>query len=245
MSQLPEQQYTRPRSSDSDRGDEGTADSLPLHHNRGHFYLFALLSPPKATSASRFIYPHLLLATHFLEHAYIYDIPSNRLLKTIELGGPDEQIHQIYYVEHNLKHIFICTRYVVYVYGKEDGRLFLKLPLNIVPHLRLRVAWDGVTLFDPMPRAVMQKMDLVPVEREETQYSPVASMGEFSAVHVSECGGIWVIMNEAGYILVITGGQEDPTQITVVSVLLGDGELTYLAFDGHHIAVAGVSPHCR
>jgi hypothetical protein len=83
-------------------------------------------------------------------------------------------------------------------------------------------------------------MSLKMVGIEEAQYIPSAS-GEFCAVHVSPSGGIWVIMNEKDYILVVTGGAEGPTQIVVVSVFIGDPALTYLAFDGHHIAVAGVS----
>ena len=136
--------------------------------------------------------------------------------------------------------MFVCTEDAVYVYGKDDGRLFATVRADVMPHVRLRVA-DEYSPHDPPPvDSTTQKMKLWVVGREHAQYLPSAS-GEFYAVHVSPCGGIWVIMNERDYILVITGGSKDPTQLTVVSIFLGDPELVYLAFDGHHIAVAGVS----
>jgi hypothetical protein len=229
-----ESELERPPSGDP------TAPRPPIP-TRGVFRPFTLLQTPEPTSASRFVYPHLVLSTRFLQYAYIYDIPSNKLIKTIKLGDVADQLNRIYYIEHNATHIFICTEDAVYIYGKEDGRLFLKLPADVTPHVRLRVAWEeGLALYDPIPAAPpAQRMKLVIVGAEEAPYTPTPA--EFCAVHVSPCGGIWVIMHEMDYILVVTGGAKDPTEITVTSVFLGDPALTYLAFDGHHIAVAGVS----
>lgn len=206
---------------------------------RGCFQPFLLLSPPTPTSASRYVHPHLVLVTRFLQFAYIYDIPNNRLVKTLTLQPADDgRPSTVYYVEHSRIHVFICTEDAVYIYTKDGGRLFATVRPDVVLTKQLKVATN--ILQDPdisSDSSEAQKMQLLTVHPVQA----LNAVGEYSAIHVSPCGGIWVIMKEMDEILVIVGGAEDPARMKVVSVQLDDPDLFYLAFDGHHIAVAGVS----
>lgn len=204
---------------------------------RGCFQPFGLLDPPTSTSASRYVHPHLVLATRLLETVYVYDIPNNRLAQTISLEPADDgRPSTVYYVEHSRTHVFICTEDAVHVYSKADGKLYATVRTDIVPDLWLVVPRVPIWPSKSVGIEETQRERLIAVNPAQTR--PHAS-GEFCAVHVSPCGNIWVIMNERNYILVIIGGNEDPTRMRVATIVLNDPELVYLAFDGHHIAVAG------
>lgn len=94
---------------------------LPSLPRRGVYLPFALLNPPTRTKASRFVYPHLVMASEAAHKAYIWDIPTSTLIQTIvidPLPQPgDYGLPQIiYYVELNEDFVFVCWSFCLMVY---------------------------------------------------------------------------------------------------------------------------------
>lgn len=97
------------------------------HHSetlRGHFRPWALIQPPMTSRSSRFVYPLLLAASQ--EQAFIWDVPTGRLVATIDnmqarVNG--EVLGRVNYVELNEDYVVVC--------GSKQLRIFLNRPQGI------------------------------------------------------------------------------------------------------------------
>ncbi|KIO32681.1 hypothetical protein M407DRAFT_18440, partial [Tulasnella calospora MUT 4182] len=63
------------------------SDETPTHR-RGVYLPFALLMSPAEARCYRLVYPHLLVASEFSRQAFIWDIPTARLVETINIQTP-------------------------------------------------------------------------------------------------------------------------------------------------------------
>lgn len=199
--------------------------------NRGKFWPFAVLQPPRPTSASRYVHPHLVLATRDCSFAYLYDVPNTTLLKTISLSGSTGRT--VRYVEHSPTHIFVCTADDVRLFRKSDGHLAFTLTRSTPIFQLLSVPSDMDLTDQAAPLLVVS--DITDWE---------AACEDFQAVHVSPCGRVWVVLQDSPGILVVTGcGESETVQVTAIDLFTSD--LQYLAFDGYHIAIAAVSIICH
>jgi hypothetical protein len=215
----------------SSRSPQGVQTDDALH--RGKFQPFTVLTTPTPTSASRYVHPHLVVATRNCSFAYIYDVPNARLLKAIPLEEISTEM--VRYVEHSQKHIFVCTNDQVLVFRKSDAQRVFTLTKHMQLDQALLVAWPHLS----WELQIMDRTIEAPFI-SDVDVGKISDYGSnFSATHISACGRILVVMLEAQAILVITGfDDEEPLRIT--GIMLSDA-LGYLAFDGYHIAIAGVS----
>ena len=81
------------------------------------------------TSAFRFVYPTLIVAAY--DHAYLWDIPSGRLIQTIEecqliaLEDGNNHLLGIKYVEISERHVFITGQFYLRVFSRATGKSVL------------------------------------------------------------------------------------------------------------------------
>ena len=94
------------------------------------FEPWAVLHMPEKTRAFRFVYPTLIVAAH--DNAYLWDIPSGKLIQTIKecqsmlLGdGSYLHLHGIVYVEISERHVFIVGHLYVRVFSRATGKSVL------------------------------------------------------------------------------------------------------------------------
>lgn len=217
------------------RAEESTSDEAGCEKSelrdleyRGQFTPFCVLTPPKVTSASRFVYPELVVVTRDATNAYIFNVPTARLVKTLELEALEDET--VCYVDHSPTHVFICTTLTMSAYRKSDGQRDMRLTRDQLSpnHVYNAVVRPGERLCD------LNMIQYLASEQDEAMYK------EYLAVHVSPCGRIWVLIQEQKHLYICTGGfegGEEPLEMTRID--LPDGELYYLAFDGKNIAVAG------
>jgi hypothetical protein len=201
---------------------------------RGRFEPFLVISPPMNVSASRFVYPQLLVATRDQAFAYLYDVPTGKLDKTITIN--DGTATTLHYVEHGPRHIYICTEATVSAYRKSDGKLVFSLTHdNVAQHQY------SVTPPDDLDELSVNSLYL-PLTSEAADQHKNLGHGygvDFNAIHISPCEEIMVVISE-GSIFVVTGWEEKPEE-PQITWIQSDDEFDYLGFDGKHIAVAGVS----
>ncbi|KAG9043937.1 hypothetical protein FS837_008957 [Tulasnella sp. UAMH 9824] len=100
-----------------------TRDPPPSLPRRGVYLPFALLNSPARTRASRFVYPHLLLASEAARKAYIWDVTTSSLVQTVEINPPPHPENlglpeAIYYVELNQEFVFVCWSFSLVVYRR-------------------------------------------------------------------------------------------------------------------------------
>ncbi|KAG8905735.1 hypothetical protein FRB99_008372 [Tulasnella sp. 403] len=88
---------------------------------RGAYFPFALLRLPGEGSAYRFVYPSLLVASGPQSEAYIWDIPTARLIQTITIEPITHPESRIFYVELNQDYVFVCWRSEVIAYSRQVG----------------------------------------------------------------------------------------------------------------------------
>ena len=87
----------------------------------GLFQPWAVLHMPERTSANfRFVYPTLVVAAY--DHAYLWDIPSGKLIHTIEdyqliasEDGDNHYLHGIMCVEISERRVFIAAQFYMRV----------------------------------------------------------------------------------------------------------------------------------
>ncbi|KAG8832908.1 hypothetical protein FRC17_000350 [Serendipita sp. 399] len=229
----------------------GYRDDLP--GIRGRFEPFVCLHTETATSASRFVYPHLVLATRDAQIAYIYDVPSAKLLRKIELN-PDNTVglegdDRVNYVEQSQTHVFVCMERQIVTYKKSDGAVDLIFRARQPPTHMLSIDPQdpGFEEEDDEEEGygsweTTKKLPLCSIEDRSLLFKHFAhsALRTFQAVHVSPCGRIWVAICDESFIYVVTGGLEGTgSALEITEIYLGVEELHYLAFDGYHIAVAG------
>ena len=96
----------------------------------GYFQPWAVLHMPEVTSAFRFVYPTLIVAAY--DRAYLWDIPSGKLIQTIEEcqfialeDGDNEYLLGIKYVEISERHVFIAGQYYLRVFSRATGKSVL------------------------------------------------------------------------------------------------------------------------
>ncbi|PVF96337.1 hypothetical protein CPB86DRAFT_762356 [Serendipita vermifera] len=217
-----------PLEDDSDM--EGSSPPTSPISTRGRFEPFIVLSPPMTVSASRFVYPQLLVATREQAFAYLYDVPSGNLVKTITIN--DSTGTSIHYVEHGPRHIYICTEAAVSAYRKSDGKLVFSLNHD-------SVAQHHYTLTSPEDTDGVNSLHLplVPKPADPNNTLVHGNGVDFIAIHISSCEGIIVVISE-GSIFIVTGWEERPEEPEITWIQSTD-EFEYLGFDGKHIAVAG------
>jgi len=196
--------------------------------HRGQFQPFTLLTTPAPISASRYVHPHLVAATRNCSFAYVYDVPNARLFKTIPLE--ENSTDMVRYVEHSQKHVFVCTKDRVLVFRKSDAQRVFTLTKDTPIDQALGVHWRRNR------KSPRNEGRLVSDSVERINFGT-----NFSAAHISPCGRILVVMLEAWTILAITGFDDDAEPLQVTGIMTSEAISHYLAFDGYHIAVAGVS----
>ncbi|KAG8872248.1 hypothetical protein FRB97_007833 [Tulasnella sp. 331] len=134
--------------------DIGEGNTPARQPHRGVYIPFALLQSPAVTRASRFVYPHMLLATMSLGgKAFIWHIPSSTLVETIDIRSPNgaplelpagvdpeavepEDSECINYVELSDEFVFVCWKNGVTAYRRRPskdgttGQLAFNLPMS-------------------------------------------------------------------------------------------------------------------
>jgi hypothetical protein len=82
---------------------------------------------PENSRAFRFVFPTLLVASH--TNAYLWDVPSGRLIQTIpEIQGKTE-LGSIRYVELSAKYVVICGKKQLRIFSRSNqGKLLLAIP---------------------------------------------------------------------------------------------------------------------
>ncbi|KAG8924583.1 hypothetical protein FRC02_010334 [Tulasnella sp. 418] len=103
----------------------------PNPGRRGIYVPFAVLQVLDVARASRFVYPNLVVAYSRGRKAYIWDIPTSRLIETIDVkphplqplseenAQPTEDLRaNIRYVELSQDHVFICWDREMVVYRR-------------------------------------------------------------------------------------------------------------------------------
>ncbi|KAG8827109.1 hypothetical protein FRC19_005537 [Serendipita sp. 401] len=231
---------------------EGLEENTQIERSdqRGKFQPFICLNTEVPTSASRFVYPHLVLATRDALFVFVYDVPNAKLLRKIELdqdnvldGDGDDEDETVNYVEHSPTHVFVCMERQIGIYKKSDGKADLVFRTTHPPDYLLSIDPEDPE-FEDEEEVTLTSMELPlrPIENHTIRLNNFAHSGlrEFKAVHVSPCGRIWVAICEESFVYIVTGGLEGtnfPLELT--EIYLGEEELYYLAFDGYHVAVAG------
>lgn len=167
-----------------------------------------------------------MLATPDNTHAYVYDVPNAKLVKTIPLTG--QEANAVFYVEHSQTHVFVCTGMAIDAYRKSDCKHVFTLPHDNKPATHEYQTTDLMEGIDGR-----HALGLIP-------RSPAArtAVYQFIAIHVSPCGQKFVGMSSFGQLVIVTGFEEG--QDLETSSIDLDDDLVYLAFDGNRIAVAGV-----
>jgi hypothetical protein len=101
----------------------------------GYFQPWAVLHSPEPTSAFCFVYPTLIVAAY--DRAYLWDIPSGKLIQTIEdcqfIASEDGNhlLHGIMYVEISQRHIFIAGQFYLRVFSRATGKSVLNFSSSV------------------------------------------------------------------------------------------------------------------
>ncbi|KAG8951103.1 hypothetical protein FRC04_006762 [Tulasnella sp. 424] len=218
---------------DMDSINPANRGQLPSLPRRGVYLPFALINPPARTRASRFVYPHLAVASETAHKAYIWDVPTSSLIQTIQIDplpqpGDFGLPQIIYYVELNEDFVFVCWSFCLMVYHRApQNHRAESTTSNLVFSLGLESATardPARTVLGDVPDSLF-KVDLPsPSELEfgtstpQISYSrpyPVTQLNtpapnmsqllwdDFAAVHVSPDGRDLVTVTQAGWLLYI------------------------------------------
>ncbi|KIO16241.1 hypothetical protein M407DRAFT_34111 [Tulasnella calospora MUT 4182] len=136
---------------DEDSISRPTRDPPPSLPRRGVYLPFALLSPPARTRASRFVYPHLLLASEAARKAYIWDVPTSSLIQTIEINPPPQPENfglpeAIYYVDLNQEFVLVCWAFSLVVHHRGPQN---RSETSVADNVAFSVGLDSMTESDP------------------------------------------------------------------------------------------------
>ena len=97
-----------------------------------YFEPWAVLHMPEQTAAYRFVYPTLVVAGQ--DHAYLWDIPSGKLIQTIEecqFIANNQYLLGIMYVEISERHVFIVGQFYLRVFSRVTGKSVLNFASSV------------------------------------------------------------------------------------------------------------------
>ncbi|KAH7911613.1 hypothetical protein BJ138DRAFT_1125884 [Hygrophoropsis aurantiaca] len=168
----------------------------PADH--GHFKPWALLRMPTITSAFRFAYPTLI--TTAMDCAYLWDIPTSRLVQVIsniQTANAPGLLGRVNYVEVNDRYAFICGSSQLRIFERESGTVVFHVAVSDLPPIQ----WDVL----PQPIPTTSRCLLVPCKISQASHvrSSGAGLGDFMAVHVSPSGKDLVALTRRGSILIL------------------------------------------
>ncbi|OAX37699.1 hypothetical protein K503DRAFT_719361 [Rhizopogon vinicolor AM-OR11-026] len=171
----------------------------PSSTGLGHFRPWALLQMPELTRAFRFSYPTLLSAN--ANDAYIWDVPTSRLVETISnLQAPNEDgpLGRLNYVDVNDKYVFICGSVQLRIFAREGGALVYHLTKKSLPPMH----WDILPESNNVtcPSSLFQSQRL-----HEAFHVSESSLSNFKAAHVSSSGKDLVALTGSGAFVWIPG----------------------------------------
>ena len=134
----------------------------------GYFQPWAVLHMPELTRAYRFVYPTLVVAAY--DRAYLWDIPSGKLIQTIEecqfIASEDGNNHYllgIMYVEISERHVFIAGQFYLRVFSRATGKSILNFSSSVLGGFG-RWKYTPTTSHGPTPGSA-----LVRYETESTE----------------------------------------------------------------------------
>lgn len=102
------------------------AATLP-EARRGAYLPFGLLQNSTMTSASRFVYPTLAVVSAQEDRAFIWDVPTSTLIRTIDMQSPlddSQPTGRICYIDISTEYLFVAfSAHGVYAYRRQtqDG----------------------------------------------------------------------------------------------------------------------------
>ncbi|KAG1742642.1 uncharacterized protein EDB91DRAFT_1127241 [Suillus paluster] len=167
--------------------------------NRGHFRPWALLQMPEFTRAFRFSYPTLLSAGAI--NAYLWDIPTSRLVETIsniQAPNQDGMLGRLNYVEVNDHYAFFCGSIQLRIFARGGGALVYHLAMKDLPSTNWDVLPDSNDV--PCTSSLYQ-----PQRLHETFHVSETSQSHFVAVHVSSSGKDLAALTASGIFVWIPG----------------------------------------
>ena len=116
----------------------------------GFFQPWAVLHMPELTSAYHFVYPTLVAAAY--DRAYLWDIPSGKLIQTIEecqfIASKDGNSHMLFgitYVEISERHVFIAGQFYLRVFSRATGKNVLNFSSSVPGGYGLEIYADDLT----------------------------------------------------------------------------------------------------
>lgn len=96
--------------------------------SKGYFRPWAVLTVPQTGRAFRFVYP--TLAVVGTQNAYLYDIPTCELVKTIpnlQIIVHGETLGEINYVEVDSNHVYVCGSIQLRIFDRTSGALIFSI----------------------------------------------------------------------------------------------------------------------
>ncbi|KAH7926823.1 hypothetical protein BV22DRAFT_1086128 [Leucogyrophana mollusca] len=164
---------------------------------RGHYRPWALLKMPEPTQAFRFVYPTLIAAT--ADRAYLWDIPTSRLVQTIpdiQMANAPGRLGTINSVEVSDQYALFCGSSQLRIYERETGTVVFHTTVSELPS----------TQWDMLPGRAAATAGHMLVSCKLAQASHVGGPGgqdEFFAVHVSSSGKDMVALTRKGCLLIV------------------------------------------
>ncbi|RPD52756.1 hypothetical protein L226DRAFT_548676 [Lentinus tigrinus ALCF2SS1-7] len=153
---------------------------------RGHFRPWCLIETSEFTRAYRFVYPNFLVSG--LRKAYLWDVPTGRLILEVENVQGNSAGGDINYVELSVFHIFVCSTSALRVFSKTNGQLVLEINSYQLVYSDIRLAVQLDPAIARHKYAGPSEAVALPAEPTATTALYTASYAEFSAVHVSRDG---------------------------------------------------------
>ncbi|OJA19664.1 hypothetical protein AZE42_02828, partial [Rhizopogon vesiculosus] len=177
------------------------ARRYPSSTGRGHFRPWALIQMPEHTSNFRLSYPTLILASK--NNAYVWDVPTSRLVETISnIQGGDQHgsLGCLNYVDVNDKYAFVCGSLQLRIFRRNGGGLVYKLTKKMLP----RTQWD--VLQESNNVACLSSL-FQPQQLHEALHrsKSKSSASSFKAAHVSSSGKDLVALTASGNFIWIPG----------------------------------------
>jgi len=234
---------------DVDESSAPDESQLEVYDNMtdSYFQPWALLHMPEPTTAYRFVYPTLVVAAYY--RAYIWDVPSGKLIQTIEgcqfIGNNNPNLLGIMYVEISERHVFIVGERYVRVFSRATGKSVLDLP-SFVHGGYGRWKYTPTNSREQIPGSALVRYE---TESTEEPYKlrterNVLIYGMFIAVHVSDCGRHFAALLESCRLLVVydfeKATNEEEIYSQTLDIPISDGfhdSSIYLAFDYGRISV--------
>ncbi|TFK47359.1 hypothetical protein OE88DRAFT_795133 [Heliocybe sulcata] len=192
---------THPECSRPDERQELASLHAANSHGTALFRPWALLKMPTATHAFRFVYPTLLVASR--ENAFLFDIPTGKLVQTIKISAPGAWPRELNYVEISADYVFICWMQSVCIFSRRDGNLALSIDTGHTVDTGALLQVDSY-----MSSASRRVRDAVmapvqSVSRYTDQALPIRQADEFIAVHVSPDGRDLTILGDPETVLLV------------------------------------------